>query len=270
MESYYAKSFSYEDGLLNENLIRTRSAHILSQIRRIAPQASTLCDVGSGYGYLLDEAKKRGFSPFGIEPSQNLINHTHVQYAVPTYKGTLEEYLKNGRKTQFDVVCCVHVIEHVFKPDEFISQLLKLVKPGGVLYLETPNADSHLLYGEKERYTFLIPPEHLCILSRFAIALLLPSNAQIIKTATYSYSEHLMGIVKSALHKNSQTNIKTNKKTNANKNTNNNSSKNINKKLSYFLFDCLLAPLFTGILNLYHKGSVLELYIKKKIGKSGL
>jgi len=36
------------------------------------------------------------------------------------------------------------------------------------------------------------------------------------------------------------------------------------KQLSVLLFDRLLAPLFTGLLNLHHKGSILELYIKKK------
>jgi hypothetical protein len=42
------------------------------------------------------------------------------------------------------------------------------------------------------------------------------------------------------------------------------------KNLTYLLFDRILAPICTGLLNTYHKGSILELYIRKKKGKSGL
>lgn len=221
----------------------------------------TLCDVGSGYGFFLDEAQKNGVKVFGIEPSRQLVHYAFQKHVIKSFLGTLEEYVKENRE-QFDVVTCIHVIEHVTEPKKFISDLLRLVKPGGILFIETPNSDSHLLYAEKENYTFLIPPEHLWIFSKDSFIYLIPGNSQIISANTYSYSEHLMGIVKQMVNNRESSFQKRlprrppNRRIPRNDNT-------FRKKLSYFLFDRLLAPLFTGFLNAYHKGSILELYIKK-------
>lgn len=264
LNSYYENSFSYGDGLRNENIIRKRSNIILRTIRSLAPQAKTICDVGSGYGFFLDEAQRAGYKVTGIEPSQQLLHHATSNFKMAIYAGKLKDYSEKKHKL-FDVVTCIHVIEHVTEPQTFITQLWKLVKPGGILYLETPNSDSHLLNAEKDHYTFLIPPEHLWIFSKRSISYLLPKNTGTILTNTYSYPEHLMGIVKILMHpKKANRGITRIHKSIVNQKV------SLRKKLSYFLFDQLAAPLFTGALNLYHKGSILELYIKKKDGKSGL
>ena len=258
---YYSKQFAYRDGLLNEAQIRKRSRVILKKIKNRTSHVKTLCDVGSGYGFFLDEAQKKGVKVFGIEPSQQLVHYAFQKHAIKSFLGTLKEYVKENRE-QFDVVTCIHVIEHVTEPKNFISDLLRLVKPGGILFIETPNSDSHLLYVEKENYTFLIPPEHLWIFSKDSFIYLIPRNSQIINANTYSYSEHLMGIVKQMVNNRKSSFQKRlprrppNRRIPRNDNT-------FRKNLSYFLFDRLLAPLFTGFLNAYHKGSILELYIKK-------
>jgi len=274
LKDYYKKQFSYTDGLLNESLIRKRSASILNKLQNSAPKSTTLCDVGSGYGYFLDEASHRGYRSEGIEPSKQLAVHATKKYSLHIYNGGLEEYIRNTH-TQFDIVTCIHVIEHVQHPKHFINLLLKLVKPGGLLFLETPNSDSHLLYREKEVYTFLIPPDHLWVFSQFSIQAMLPHNFGIIFRNTYSYSEHFMGIVKriaanmSLRAKHNEAKQSQEVKRLPRRFTPRNDI-NIRKKLSYKLFDKGIAPLFTGMLNLYHKGSILELYIKKKDTKSGL
>jgi hypothetical protein len=125
-----------------------------------------------------------------------------------------------------------------------------LVKPGGILYLETPNSDSHLLYREKGDYTFLIPPDHLWLLSRFSIKTMLPKNAEILVTKTYSYSEHLMGIIKRILHPVSLRTLSSSKGKQSACHCTPRNEESLKKKLFYYLFDCLLAPIFTGTLNL--------------------
>jgi len=180
--------------------------------------------------------------------------------------GELKKYI-DTKHAKFDIVTCIHVIEHVSNPKEFISLLLQLVKPGGILYIETPNSDSHLLYVEKEQYTFLIPPEHLWLLSRHSIKKILPNNASIEYINTYSNPEHLMGIVKRLIKgpRKLESEIKSEKKVETNAKVS-----SVKKRFSFYFFDQVLAPLFTGTLNIYHKGSILELYIRKTISKSGL
>jgi len=255
---YYKKNFSYSDGLINEKTIRNQAHLILKALVRIAPKAKTLCDVGSGFGFFLDEARKDRYVTIGIEPSRKIAELALKKLGIISYVGSLEEYISLHKK-QFDIVTCIHVIEHVQNPKQFIQNLLKLVKSGGILYLETPNSDSHLLYIEKGDYTFLIPPDHLWIFSIHSVLHFLSNKVELIKINTYSYPEHFMGIVKQAIKK-------TKSKTSSQKPNYSNILRpsSFKKKLSYILFDCIIAPLFTGILNLYHKGSILELYIRKK------
>lgn len=270
LAAYYEKQFSYADGLINENIIRIRGKIILKKLRQLAPLAKTLCDIGSGYGFFLDEARKQNIDILGIEPSKQLIQYAFKKYSIKSFSGTLEEFVRENER-RFDIVTCIHVIEHVPEPKYFVSKLLKLVKPGGLLYIETPNSDSHLLYTERERYTFLIPPDHLWIFSKESIKKLLPKNFQIIHVKTYSYPEHLMGIVKRTIKNLSHSERSKKSSVSASldfsampRNDNVFVIMNIiRKKMFYFLFDRLLAPLFTGLLNIYHKGSILELYIKK-------
>lgn len=270
LNKYYERQFLHADGLINESILRTRSKQILKKLKIKYPFAKTICDVGSGCGFFIDEANKLGFKVLGIEPSKQLTHTATANYKVSQFIGSLETYLKKHNK-QFDVVTCIHVIEHVTQPRKFIRSLLQLVNEEGVLFLETPNADSHLINVEKDKYTFLIPPEHLWILSKDAIEKLLPKNSQIIAISTYSYSEHFMGIMKSIIKKLSLRTKPTHENEILTKPLNHIIlSKNIWKNLSYLIFDKLLAPLFTGLLNLDHKGSILELYINKKRPNCGL
>lgn len=271
IKGYYLKQFSYNVGLQNEKIIRYRSSLILRRIKRLYPLAKTLCDVGSGYGFFLDEAQAQGFRVVGIEPSESMAHYSKNKYGIPTFTGELKSFIANSHK-QYDVVSCIHVIEHVVNPREFITSLLKLVKLGGILYLETPNSDSHLLYAEKEDYTFLIPPDHLWLFSRYSIKWLLPKWEQILYINTYSYSEHFMGILKKIL-----INLSLRAKYISAKQSQEITSSSLiprddrlTKNLTYLLFDRILAPICTGLLNTYHKGSILELYIRKKKDKSGL
>jgi SAM-dependent methyltransferase len=50
----------------------------------------------------------------------------------------------------FDAVVCVEVIEHVPNDFAFVSQISRVLKPGGWLYLTTPNGD----------YIKNVPPNH--------------------------------------------------------------------------------------------------------------
>lgn len=268
LDEYYKNNFQYQDGALNEKIIRIQSKRILKQLLNSFPTAKTICDVGSGYGFFLDEAKKKNYEVFGIEPAKPLAKNSKQEFNLPIFAGTLTEYLKSQKK-KYDIVTCIHVIEHVRNPKQFIDSLLRLVKPGGLLYLETPNSDSHLLYVEKDNYTFLIPPDHLWLLSHKSIGLILPEKYYIEKTRTYSSSEHLMGIVKTMLGKKSSKNGSKTPSVHTQVNLGYN-FESLRKRVSHLIFDTILAPLFTDLLNLNHKGSILELYIKKKAHKSGL
>ena len=71
--------------------------------------------------------------------------------------------LLNDASERYDVITLSHVIEHVYDPLGLLRSLYRLLKPGGRLWLETPNLDSlgHARFGPAWRG--LEPPRHLVL-----------------------------------------------------------------------------------------------------------
>ena len=61
----------------------------------------------------------------------------------------------------FDLVTMIHVIEHFIDPNRAVQKTRDILKPGGLFFLETPNWDGIGAIVQKERWSHLIPPEHL-------------------------------------------------------------------------------------------------------------
>jgi len=255
LDLFYKKNFNYVAGQVEEKRIRQRARIILKKLQRLNPHGKTLLDIGSGYGFFLDEAKKFGLKTIGIEPSKKLSNVSIYRYIdTDIYQGTFEQYIRRLKNTKYDFVTAIHLIEHLPDPFQFIRQTSQLMNKNGILYIETPNLDSHLFRAEKENYTFLTPPEHLWIFSKKSFQTIIKNNTQlkIITTSSYSYPEHFMGIVKKKLQITNdklQINFK---------------YQNTNKKIvKYILFDRIIASILTPFLNQGIYGSILELYIGK-------
>ncbi len=248
LNRYYKKTFSFDNGLSDEINIRKRAKIIINKLRCLNPQGKTLLDIGSGYGFFLDEVQKTGIIATGLEPSEKLYNFSkkfdYSNNRTFIMGQTFNQFYRQKSDLRFDFVTAIHVIEHLTNPKQFIKQTLSILKPNGVLYVETPNLNSHLFNFEKQNYTFLTPPDHLWIFSKKTIEYMLQEGYQIIKGSTYSYSSHFMGVIK--------------------KHKVQNAHPKILKQFKYLIFDQFLARILTPILNIGGKGSILELYIRKK------
>ncbi len=121
---------------------------------------ATLLDVGCGNGNFLDFARRAGWRVAGVEPDP-LAVETARGRGLEVRPGGIE--LLAGASAAFDVVTLSHVIEHVHEPLQMLRACHQLLKPGGALWLETPNLDSlgHRFYGRNWRD--LDPPRHLVL-----------------------------------------------------------------------------------------------------------
>lgn len=63
----------------------------------------------------------------------------------------------------FDVITMNHVVEHAHCPRTLLRHAYHLLKPGGTLYLETPNIDAFGHVRFREHWRGLEPPRHLVI-----------------------------------------------------------------------------------------------------------
>lgn len=70
---------------------------------------------------------------------------------------------------KYDVITMSHVIEHVYDPFELLCQLHRLLKPGGSLWIETPNLASLGHHYFESNWRGLEPPRHLVLFNSVSL-----------------------------------------------------------------------------------------------------
>jgi 2-polyprenyl-3-methyl-5-hydroxy-6-metoxy-1,4-benzoquinol methylase len=103
------------------------------------PQGNIL-DVGCGLGFFVKAVmeQRSGWEAVGYEMSQVAVNYAREQNKlVNVFSGMVQtSELKKG---SIDVITLWDVIEHIPKPQPLMEYLFDLLKPGGFIFLQTPN-----------------------------------------------------------------------------------------------------------------------------------
>lgn len=114
---------------------------ILSHLKTFVPYGARLLDIGCSYGFFLQLASREGFKAYGIE-----VNKDAYQYCKDT-QGLLNVFYGDLKQADFpenyfDVITAIEVIEHIRDIKDFICDIHRVLKPGGILYLVTPDIKS--------------------------------------------------------------------------------------------------------------------------------
>ena len=125
-----------EDGFLiglHTLLDPARVPYVLSVLQ---PESQVL-DVGSGGGFLAQAMAGVGHRVFGVDPSA-----AAVRAANDTDTGSFA--IGRGEQlpfptSSFDAVVCSEVLEHVAAPAHVISEMARVLRPGGRLLFSHPN-----------------------------------------------------------------------------------------------------------------------------------
>lgn len=94
-----------------------------------------LFDVGAGAGEFLDLARRRGFEPHGNELAPGAIEMAKEDAGVDLHFGDLASI---EGENLYDAMTMWCVLAHVRDPDALLADTLRILKPGGVLFLQTP------------------------------------------------------------------------------------------------------------------------------------
>lgn len=99
-----------------------------------------LLEIGCARGELLALADARGWTAEGVEISAEAAEIARREHGLCVRPGCLEEH--TDRIGKFDIAIATDVIEHVTSPRRFLLAIRSILKPGGVVIIETPNYDS--------------------------------------------------------------------------------------------------------------------------------
>ena len=149
-----------EERRLNER----NAAWRVDLIRRFQPKGRLL-EVGCGRGDFLRVASD-SFDVYGVEPNPQLAQDASRSATV--HEGLLESI----PWADFDVVASFHVIEHVDSPSQFVAEMVRRLKPGGLIVIETPDIGSWPFRLLKARWRQFIP-EHYYFFDRQAMVRLM-------------------------------------------------------------------------------------------------
>ncbi len=142
---YYARMSKYEQSQRSGELSSTdreRFAETADMLEAYLRPDSRIVDVGCATGGLLAELQTRGFHRLlGLDPSPACAAVAKRLYGIEVRTMTLHEL--TALHERFDVVVLTGVFEHLPELDESITSLRKILQPGGLLYIEVPDASSY-------------------------------------------------------------------------------------------------------------------------------
>jgi 2-polyprenyl-3-methyl-5-hydroxy-6-metoxy-1,4-benzoquinol methylase len=179
--SYYTMAFKNKAEIEGEWGFRWR--YILKAIQRHTATPKLL-DVGAGNGYFTYLARTEFEMPAeGLE-----ISAAEVDYACDTFGVELIHGDLSVIADCYDVVTSFNVLEHVQQPGTLLNDMIKVLKPGGLLVITTPNPSCiHRRIKGLQKWGMVCPPHHINLFTRAALQELLARKGfAILEYATLS------------------------------------------------------------------------------------
>lgn len=172
--------FSYQQKHLGHPTILDRARSDLperclywlqSLLKYRRPPARVL-ELGSSHGGFVAMLRWAGFDATGLEISPWVVAFARETFDVPVLTGPIED--QSIEPASLDVIALMDVLEHLRDPTATMRQCLRLLKPDGILLIQTPCYPEGSTYAEmaarsEQPLEILQPGEHLYLFSRRSI-----------------------------------------------------------------------------------------------------
>ncbi|MGB4672518.1 MAG: methyltransferase domain-containing protein [Azovibrio sp.] len=115
-------------------------------------------DLGCGRGEWLELLQEHGFSPLGVDMDEGMLSACRERN-LQVHAGDAIEFIRNLPDRSQGVVSGFHIAEHLpfAALQELVREALRVLQPGGLLILETPNPEN-LVVGTS---SFYLDPTHV-------------------------------------------------------------------------------------------------------------
>jgi 2-polyprenyl-3-methyl-5-hydroxy-6-metoxy-1,4-benzoquinol methylase len=149
----------YWGGEPTEEWIQASQSDKTDFIRQCQLEGGRILDVGCGAGFFLRALSEKSWRRYGVEigneaagAAAKVLGEEHI------FKGTLIE--SKFEKASFDVVTFWSALEHTNEPRTNLLEARRILKPGGTVVIQVPNAASYQAKFFKGDWFSLDAPRH--------------------------------------------------------------------------------------------------------------
>ena len=173
-ESYYESESLVEEGRRGYPSYRSSFTTLTDGFRKKLTlvrkyiSGGRLLDAGAAYGYFLKTAEPY-FEGEGIDVSAFAAMIAQCEFNVQVKVGDIESV--DAPDGSFDVVVMWDIIEHIIRPLKALTEVARILKPGGYLFISTDDAANWLPKILGRHWWSLAAPLHLCHFSKQGLAL---------------------------------------------------------------------------------------------------
>ena len=130
-------------------MYQNRLRRVLDMVKKYARLGAKILDVAAAQGNYTLALAEQGYDVTWNDIRAEVAGYVKLKYERGTVTYKAGNVFEMDFPECFDVVLALEIIEHVAHPDVFLQQALRLVKPGGLLIVSTPNGGYFRHHGPK-------------------------------------------------------------------------------------------------------------------------
>jgi len=108
----------------------------------VQPPTGTVVEIGCGEGYLIPTLSKYFDQVVAVDVSEKMLNAARAYFSFPNTTFVLDDIMSPQHPeliaAQYDWVICLEVIEHLPQCKAGVDNMIRLLRPGGMLLLSMP------------------------------------------------------------------------------------------------------------------------------------
>lgn len=156
----YISHSGTEQGIINKIYKRVRKITLEKKLKLIKKHTTgtRILDIGCGSGELLNIFKVNNWQTMGVEPNENARNYAINEYGLKVVE---ENEIEKIPDQSFDAISLWHVIEHIPGLQKRMTELKRILKTSGTLFIAVPHYNSYDAAHYKEYWAAYDVPRHL-------------------------------------------------------------------------------------------------------------
>jgi 2-polyprenyl-3-methyl-5-hydroxy-6-metoxy-1,4-benzoquinol methylase len=139
LKGYYENYWDCDTDVSNSDVTTPeRERRLLKKLSQYLKPGESVLDLGCGGGKFTKVIKEAGYYTIGMDISEKALELAKKQFPEFRFSNLNPDVTIPAPDAEYSAVWCSEVIEHVLDVNIFLSEINRVLKPGGILILTTP------------------------------------------------------------------------------------------------------------------------------------